>query len=454
MIGIREKIRIFLGKNDLLKDNNRFIIGFSGGWDSVCLLDNLNELSKEYGFKLIAAHLNHNWRGEESKQEENRARQFCFEKSTEFYSEILPESLPHTELEARNQRYEFFNRAAKKYNATGIFTGHTESDQVETVLYRIIKGTGIIGLKGIPEIRYQEDYPPIYRPMLDISREEIIEYCKTHNLQASTDSSNLSQNYLRNRIRLSLLPELRDYNEKIDLSLIRLSAVCKDTEQIVEEYLESIEDKIYSNNEIVAPEFGHLSEAVKRRVILNFLNKNHIDYSFERIDEVINFIDESCNLKSGNTLSIGENLWIFASSSRIKLIHSIRSGVVKSCITVNRENSTFFPELGKTLTIESWSGDKPSKFPKENSNEAFADLSEVQETLFLRTRKPGDRIQPFGMKEKIKLKNYFINKGVPEFERDNILLLTTETEVLWVIGVGMSELLKVKDKPSHTLKLE
>ena len=451
---IREKIRIFLERHDLLKSNNCFVIGFSGGWDSVCLLDNLNEFSKKYGFKLVAAHLNHSWRGDESKQEEKNARRFCFEKSTEFYSECLPENLPHTELEARNQRYEFFNRAAKKYNATGIFTGHTESDQVETILYRIIKGTGVIGLRGIPEIRHQENYPPIYRPMLDISRKEVIEYCKNNNLSANDDSSNLNQDYLRNKIRHSLLPELKNYNEKIDRSFLRLSEVCKDTEEIVEEYLQNIKSKIYNDDEILVQEFGHLSKAAKRRIILDLLDKNHLNYSFDRIDEIIDFINDSLNLKSGNTLSIGENLWIFASSSRIKFIHSIRSAVVKSCITVNREGSTFFSELGKTLTIKRWSDDKPFNFPEDKANEAFVNLNAVQETLFLRTRKSGDRIQPFGMKEKVKLKDYLINRGIPEFERDSIPLLTTETEVLWVMGVGMSEVLRVKNKPSHTLKLE
>lgn len=454
----REKILNFLKKYTLLDQKNIILIAFSGGIDSLCLIDVLFDLSKKYNFTLIGAHLNHNWRGLESKLEEERAREYCLARSITFYSETLPESLPHTELEARSQRYEFLNRASSKFNATAIVTGHTLTDQVETVLYRIIKGTGTLGLKGIPEVRYQEDFPAIYRPMLDITREETLKYCEENNLTPNIDTSNFKEEFLRNRIRLSLIPELKTYNPAIEKAILRLSKISEEAEELINEYLAQMKADIYlSKDKISSKKYMKLSYPAKKRIILDFLSANNIEYDFEKIDEILNFIESSSNLKSGNTLSLTTNLWLFISSEMIKLIHSIKADVLKSSIVVRLdEEETYNPGLNKTLKIIPWDqkvNKKTESYPKETENLAYVDLSGINEPLFFRTRLPGDRIQPFGMKEKMKLKKYLINKGIPEHERDILPVLATDSEVLWVAGVGISELLRVKDIPTHILEV-
>lgn len=453
---IEEKIKNFLEKYDLLNPENTLLVAFSGGIDSLCLLDVLFNLSKQYNFQLIAAHLNHNWRGLESKMEEERAKEYSLARNITFYSETLPENLPHTELEARNQRYEFLNKASKKFNATAILTGHTLTDQVETVLYRIIKGTGTIGLKGIPEVRYQDSLPPIYRPILTITRDETLKYCEENNLTPNIDTSNFKEEFLRNRIRLSLIPELKTYNSNIEEAILRLSKISTDAEELINEYIDQLNPEIYINkDEISTQNFIKLSDPAKRRVILDFLSSNSLEYDFEKIDEVLNFIKENSKLKSGNTLSLTKDCWLFVSCEIIKLIHSIRADMIKSSVLVNLNGETYHPELNKTLKIIPWEKQiKPDSYPPETSNTAYVDLNGVQEPLYFRTRKEGDKIQPFGMSGTMKLKKYLINKGIPEFERDKLPVLNTDSEVLWVTGVGINEKIRVKNIPTHILEVK
>jgi len=449
---IEEKVLNFLKKYTLTDKNQTILVGFSGGIDSACLLDVLSKLSLEYGFKLTAGHLNHNWRGEESKKEEIFAKQFCLERNIEFYSEILSENLPHTEEEARNQRYKFFNKIAVTAKATAIVTGHTLSDQVETVLYRIIKGTGISGLKGIPEIRYQEKYPSIYRPLLEITREENIKYCKENDIIPNIDSSNFQEKYLRNKIRLNLIPELQTYNSGIENAVLRLSMISKDSEELIEEYLSFINPKIYRENNVISTEkFVNLSVALQKKILFDFFIKNNIEHNYEKINDSLSFFKESSGLKSGNTLSLAKNSWLFVSSFEIRIINQITADKITDIIEINLDEETFFRPLNLMFKINKWQENIPEKFPKETAAKAYVDLNNVKLPLFLRTRREGDKIQPFGMKNKIKLKKYLINKGVPEFERDKLLLIANDEEILWVAGVGISELLRVNKIPTHEI---
>ena len=457
MDNIQEKILNILKKYRHEKADRILLVAFSGGIDSLCLMDNLFKLSDNFKFKIIAAHLNHNWRGAESKDEEERAEEYCLERGIEFYTEILPDTLPKTELEARNRRYEFLNRAAGIFNADIILTGHTLSDQAETLLYRIIKGTGIHGLKGIPEIRYQEEGVPILRPMLTITREETLRYCEENNLNPNVDTSNYKEEYLRNKIRLKLLPELKHYNENIENSLYNLSLIASDEENIVEDYISTIKKEIYIDNKrINTKSFLKLADPTKRRIVYDLLKIQGIEFDFKKISEILDFIQENSILKSGNTLSLSKNLWLFVSNNYTELINAIRAHEIKSFAVIDKEGEYSFPELNLTLKITKWDCQKmvkPEKFPEESSYKILADLSSIDFPLFLRTRRAGDVISPFGMNISTKLKKYLINKGIPEYERDKIHILATNSEILWVAGIGISESLRVKNLPTHIIEL-
>jgi tRNA(Ile)-lysidine synthase len=448
-----QKIKTFLDSHSLLSANNVLLVAFSGGADSLCLVDSLHHLSKEYGFKVAAAHLNHGWRAE-AELEELKAQEYCNSKNIEFYSERLPSNIPKTELEARNRRYDFLNRVALKIKATGIFTGHTFTDQAETVLYRIIKGTGVHGLKGIPQSRLQPNGITIYRPMLNISRGETVEYCADNGLTPSFDKSNQDISFSRNKIRLNLIPELKNYNEEVESALVRLTIIANETEEIIKELLDE-KEKIYFNGkeEIYLKAFEESSLALKRRIIYEFLIKNNFEYDFERTEQILSFIENSKSRKSGDTLSIGKDKWLFCSKEKLKIIDSIRSTVIKSVVKIGINEKNYLSPFDKNFDILECKAEKHTRYPKEKDWQALVDLNNIKTPLYIRTRQAGDIIQPFGMKEKVRLKKYLINKGIAEHERDSLLMLTNEEEVLWVVGVGLSELLRVIDSPTHRLKI-
>ncbi|MBR1680736.1 tRNA lysidine(34) synthetase TilS, partial [bacterium] len=208
---MKNKIEKFLIDNKLTASENIIAVGFSGGYDSMVLLDIIKELSKKYNFKTIAAHLNHNWRAKEALKEQENCEDFCKNNNIEFYTETLDANEKHTETRARELRYEFFSRVIKKYNANALLTAHTKSDTAETIVYRLIKGTGIKGLQGIsPKLG------KIYRPMLDISRKDIEQYCKKNNLNPNCDSSNEDLKYSRNFIRNRILPSFNKINPQAE----------------------------------------------------------------------------------------------------------------------------------------------------------------------------------------------------------------------------------------------
>ena len=148
---INSKIKSFLKKYNLDNKELVYLVGFSGGYDSMCLLDILHKISPKN--KIIALHLNHKWRGKESDKEEVNCKKFCEKIGVEFYSESLSPKTPHTETAAREARYKFFEKCGSKFNSDIIFTAHNKNDNAETLIYRICTGTGISGLQGIAENR-------------------------------------------------------------------------------------------------------------------------------------------------------------------------------------------------------------------------------------------------------------------------------------------------------------
>ena len=249
---IKDNIKNFIKKHNL---SGTIIVAFSGGYDSMCLLDVLNKL----GEKVIAVHLNHNWRGEESLKEAENCENFAKSRGIQYYSEILSDCIEKTETAAREARYDFFRRCAKKFNSKIVFTAHNFDDNSETVLYRIIRGTGTIGLQGIAEKR-----DIFFRPLLKTTRVEIEKYCKDNNLNPNNDSSNSNTKYKRNFIRHKIIPLLKEINPNVTDALNSLSEIAYEENRLIDTYL--------PKNLILA------SEIEQKRLIYKILNENNIDY--------------------------------------------------------------------------------------------------------------------------------------------------------------------------------
>ena len=280
-----EKVKSFLLEYDL--QDKTIVVGFSGGYDSMCLLDILYKLKQNYFYDLnvIAAHFNHNWRGEEALKEQEICRLFAISKGFEFFTKTASINLKKTENSARIARYEFFEEAIENFDADAVFTAHNKDDNAETVLYRAIKGTGLVGLKGISAKR-----GVFYRPLLKISRSEIVEYCEKNNLIPNQDSSNFDTKYSRNYLRLNVIPILEKLNPNVKDSLNILAEVANSEDAIIEEYLSTIRNRVFNDNRIISAEYKILSKPVKMRFLHEYIQMIDLDYDYKRINEIYSFI--------------------------------------------------------------------------------------------------------------------------------------------------------------------
>lgn len=443
-----DKVISFLKEYEL--QDKTIVVGFSGGYDSMCLLDVLSKIKEREEFwdlNIIAAHFNHNWRGEEALKEQEVCRLFAASRGVEFYTKTASLNIKKTENDARIARYEFFEEALEEYDADAVFTAHNKDDNAETVLYRVIKGTGLVGLKGISIKRNC-----FYRPLLKVSRAEIVDYCNKNNLNPNNDSSNADTSYKRNYLRLNVIPVLERINPAVKDSLNTLAEVCSSEDAIIEEYLSDIRARIFADDKIISSEYKNLSRPVKMRLLHEYVQKFDLDYDFKKIKEVYDFIENNICQRNGSTLSLATALWLYADDKIVETIPH-RSTEEKSTveIVINGEGEY---EIGdKKLVLKKYVEKDVFIFPEATANFVYVDLSKIKLPLTLRNRREGDIINPFGMSGSMKLKKYLNSKGVQRHKRDELLILADDNEVLWIVGVGLSNKIGVTKAPTHVIEV-
>ena len=440
MYNIENTIKSFLKQYKLNDKKLTYLIGFSGGYDSMCLLYSLKKIAPEN--KIIALHLNHKWRGVESDREELNCKNFCMQIGVDFYCENISTEVAHTETAAREARYDFFKKCGEKFNSDVIFTAHNKNDNAETLIYRICKGTGISGLQGISPKR-----DIFYRPLLTVTREDIEKYCKKNKLNPNNDSSNTDVKYKRNYIRAKVLPVLGKINPSAIDMINSLSEISRQECKIIDEYLSYIKEKISEDGVIQTKKFLKQSDAVQKKLIYNMFINNKLDYDREKIQNIYDFIVKNSISKSGKTCSLTNDLWIFVSDKIIKLITPSNEQTPYFHITKEGiyQNGNYIFEIEKFV--------KPvKKYPKDTDDTAYVDLSRFNFDFEIRTRQDGDIICPFGLEGTQKLKKYLNSKKIPNHEKDNLLFLVSGKEILWAINLGISDKIKVVKHPTHRLK--
>lgn len=293
---LKEKVLNTIKKYNLIENGDKVAVGVSGGPDSICLVNILNEIKKEnrIDFELFVCHINHGIRLE-AKEDEEFVKRYCEEKQIPFFvkhakvEEFAKDMKMGTEEAGRKIRYDFFEEISKKTNANKIATAHTKNDNVETVLMNLIRGSGTSGLKGIQAIRDNK----YIKPLIDISRDEIEKYCKERELNPRHDKTNDENIYTRNKIRNILIPLIKsEFNQNIIETIDRLSKLM-DKENV---YLNKVTEDTYKKilikeekQEIILDlkRFNKENEVIKSRLILytikklcgqtNGIEKIHID---------------------------------------------------------------------------------------------------------------------------------------------------------------------------------
>lgn len=316
-------------KYNLINENDKIVIGVSGGPDSISLLTVLNKLKDKLNFKIYVAHINHSIRVE-ADEETEYVKNFCKNLNIECYVkkvDVIAESNIRkvgTEEAGRKVRYDFFDEVAKKVGANKIATAHNSNDNAETVLMNIMRGTGTSGLKGIEPIRDGK----FIRPLIECERKDIEKYCEENKLNPRIDKSNFENVYTRNKIRNILIPEIKEmFNSNIIDALNKLSVVARNENDFIQKYAEKtmeeelIISKDMENNKLILDlkKFNKLDDVIKNRIVLlgikNILGgtqgieKIHVDDVVKLCQNNIGnkFLTPNKNIK----ISVGKNKIVF-----------------------------------------------------------------------------------------------------------------------------------------------
>lgn len=418
--------------------NSRCLIACSGGLDSVVLTHLCHDLQIDFAL----AHCNFNLRGVESDADE----QFVFDLANQLGLEVFIEGFDtdryakteklSIQMAARALRYDWFFDLAVDLEFDYILTAHHADDNLETVLINMTRGTGLNGLVGIPEVNDN-----VIRPLLPFSREDLENYATKHNLKWREDSSNASDNYLRNKLRHHVIPMLKEINPDIIQNFKKTLDNLNDTADIVEESLNAVAKraiKSIDEHQIVFK----ISEFKKVNNPKAYLYEMFKDYGFAEWNDIVNLLDA----QTGKQV-LSKTHRLIKDRKHLILTDRNDDESNKVVYTINKTDKTFKFPMGVLFFDEV---DTISKQPKTT---IFVDADTLQYPLTLRRWQEGDTFYPIGMTGKKKLSKYFKDEKLSLVDKEHILLLCSGDDIIWVIGKRGDGRFKVTKKTKHILKI-
>jgi len=436
------KLKKTVRKYKILSPGDRVLVAVSGGPDSVCLLATLHALSVELGLSLHVAHLNHMFRGKESADEAlfvaGLAKQLGLQSTIESIdvAALCRERGLSVQAGAREARYAFLSRAAEMIGASRIATGHTATDQAETVLLRLLRGAGSTGLAGIPPVRGQ-----FIRPLIETTREEVLEHLAQTGLAFKTDPSNAKPLYTRNRIRLELMPLLKQFNPRIVETLAAEAALLKDESEALDLSVESAAQAIAEKREtgfvLQREEFLALHPAIKRRLfrrLADALAYGPSGLSSVQVEEALQFMSAA---STGRTMRLQAALTIERTYEQFVVGPS--TPAVPFSYELMVPGRMAIPEC--RIEVEAILCNDPAAFPDTNYYwQALFDYDKICLPLQVRSRRPGDRLHPSGLGGKSKkLQDLLVDAKIPRQQRDTVPLLCSGAHILWVMGMRIDQ---------------
>jgi|BarGraIncu01121A_1022015.scaffolds.fasta_scaffold02621_4 tRNA(Ile)-lysidine synthase len=454
-----KKVIKTIEKYKLLDKEDRVVAALSGGPDSTALLVALVQIAKQLDFSIIVAHYNHGLRGTSSDEDEKYSQELAIKLGLIFVSGKMDQKLRQKgkspEDFYRQQRYQFLDKVAEDYNAQKIALGHNIQDQAETVLLNLLRGSGLGGLKGILPMREGK----FIRPLIEVSRGEIIAFLSEAGISYCQDSSNESKIYLRNKIRFELIPYLKEkFNPRIEENLAQMAEILRqDDEYIRNSVQEALKSTYIQNqsNRIISLNIEYikgLAPAIRSRLfkkILESLNPEKNGFSFSNIKALERLAQVT---ESGKRISLP--LGIEAKREYDSLILERDKICLKQVdyeYPVNIPGIIHVKETNRTISIEKTFRDK---IDQHNKNKVYLDLDKIQQPVILRNRRDGDRFQPLGMKGRQKIKSLFINQKIPRNKRNEVMLLVDRNSVIWIENIHLSERVKISPQTINILALE
>ncbi|MEO6347402.1 MAG: tRNA lysidine(34) synthetase TilS [Aquaticitalea sp.] len=416
---------------------SKLLIAISGGLDSVVL----TSLCHSVGLNISLAHCNFNLRAAESDADENFVLQLAEDLDLGVFIEnfetekFAKEHKLSTQVAARELRYNWFSDLAEQLNFDYILTAHHADDNLETFLINLSRGTGLDGLTGIPEMNGK-----IVRPLLPFSREDLEVYAIGKKIEWREDSSNSTNKYLRNKLRHDIIPTLKQMNPQLLQSFQNTIENLQESQIIVDDAIVKIQKKVVSvEDDIIILNIMKLKKLSSPKAYLYELLK---DFNFTEWNDVVGLLDA----QSGKQ--------VFSQTHR--LIKDREFLLLTEIQTEYEDDSFHIDEADKSLAtaIGIFFIEKVEDISSFDSHKVYLDKNKLKFPLKVRKWKEGDYFYPSGMKGKKKLSKYFKDEKLSLVEKENVWLLCSEHEIVWIIGKRADERFKVNDNTKYILKIE
>jgi|Deesub1362A_J573_1020465.scaffolds.fasta_scaffold06984_1 tRNA(Ile)-lysidine synthase len=446
---VRQSIRQF----GLLRPGEKVIAAVSGGADSLCLLDVLRRL----GYPLVVAHLDHGLRPE-SADEARVVAQVAERLAVDFVHERQDVGGgPGLEARARKARYLFLARVAREQGATKVATGHTADDQAETVLMHMIRGAGPGGLAGM-RVMGPLPYAPggatlqLIRPLLGVRRSETEVYCRERELPFVVDPSNLDPRFLRNRIRLRIIPALEALNPHVVEALTRLARLAAEQQDLIGGLVQRLEREalrqdgavLRVHRERLMNEPVALQRELLRRLMRRLAESQSVDF---------NAVDTALRAARGELGSawraIGAGVECALDGAWILMRRAGTAETIRLYPQMPTGQAVVLPRPGRVALAGGWWLECREvmgvpKDPRVSPWRAYLALPRPGAELRLRRPRTGDRIRPLGMEGRVKLSDLFTNEKIPQWARRGWPVVESEGQILWVVGLRVSEAARLR----------
>ena len=428
-------------KYNLIENNDIIVVGFSGGPDSVFLVEMLKKLQNFINFKIYLVHINHLLRGKDAVSDEN----FSFEYAKKNNLEIFIKKIPVKEIAkevgktleevGREERYKFFSEIYKKVGANKIATAHNKDDQIETFLFRLIRGASLQGLEGI-KIKNNN----IIRPISEIYKKDILNYLNKNEIQYKIDKTNFENEFTRNSIRLDLIPFIeKRYNIKFKEKIFSLIEEIRENNQ---NNSLNLSDFIDSKNRIILEKIKFLSNFNKRNLLGIFLNKKNITVNRNKIDEIESLIRSNGTKKidmNKNYRIVKDYTYLYIEEKKENCPINNRTVKLKIPSKQIFDNFKISVNVVENLNI-----------PKQKNQYLLDAL--YNDIIEVRYRKEGDRIF-LGEKHSKKIKEIFIDQKIPKDIRDRLPIFLYNDTIFWIYNVKKAYIPKINKNESKLIKV-
>lgn len=449
-----DRVRDYVVRHGMLEPGDRVIIAVSGGADSLALTHVLHRLAPEWRLSLHLFHMEHGLRGDASRADAafvaDLARALSLPLTTVALQPGELERLPGSlEANARRRRYAEMARLARAIGAQRAATGHNRNDQAETVLMRLLRGSGTTGLAGIPPVR-RDGGLVIIRPLLGVSRQEILAYCRAHGLTPRLDATNLEPDFTRNRIRLELLPLLTErFGEAVVDNLAQAADVLREEDRLLTDLAREAaarcrwqEVEAAPGNlviELDGPRLLQEPPALARRVVRMAVQRVSGSPYGPGLSAVLRALELAGRTDGTHALDLPQGVRLTVAYGRCRFARASApadasgEALGTQVWPVAAPGVTPIPALGLTVSVEvAPASAMPAHLPPD---EEWFDRDRLPGPLAVRTRRPGDRLWPVGMEGSKKLQDILVDAKVPRDQRDGLPLLLAGDTVIWVPGV-------------------